>query len=159
MEFPQFFYFINRYKKRIVSILLKMNRNEYEDKEKNNFSSWTVNRKNWKKNRIFFNLVFKKTIIPIYFLRVMERRKKIDLNLIFAWKTLKFSNLCTTLVLEKKNLKYNTKFSCRESLFSRTFLKIFFVEKISGCRCCCNENNLQEPIWWDNQWKIRILFF
>ena len=37
------------------------------------------------------------------------------------------------------------------------FTSIFYIQKYTGCICCSTFNGLGEPIWWDDEKKIRIL--
>lgn len=119
---------------------------------------WKDLRYHWKKNRKIFNLIFNDTIVPLRILRILEREKKIDSNLIFAWKNLKYINLCSTIVLNNKVMEKNKKSLCQTSLINRPTHKIFFIEESSGCVCCANENSKQMPIWWDEWGKILEIF-
>jgi hypothetical protein len=114
------------------------------------YFNWLSIRKHWKKNRILFNLIFLKIYFPLKYLRILEKKKKIDLNLILAWKRLKYINLCSTTIIQKI---VNTKkrYFCLESLINRPVHKIFFIEEITGCICCAKDLKRQGPIWW-NEW-------
>jgi len=119
---------------------------------------WKKTRNHWRKNRKIFNLIFSYTTVPLRILRLLEKKRKIDSNLIFVWKNLKYINLCSTLVLQKNKLVRSKRFLCQTTLLSRTSNTIFFIEKASGCVCCTNENGKQGPIWWD-EWNIIIKMF
>jgi len=121
-------------------------------------SNWTANRLHWKKNRNLFKIVFIHTILPLKFLRLADKMGKVDLNLIYSWRQLKYLNLCSTAVIQKNPLGTNYHYICRKSLTNRTVQQIFFVEKISGCICCTTNNKKLGPIWWDEQVYIPLLF-
>jgi len=119
---------------------------------------WEKTRNHWRKNRKIFNLIFSYITVPLRILRLLEKKRKIDSNLIFVWKNLKYINLCSTLVLQKNKIVRSKRFLCQTTLFSRTSNTIFFIEKASGCVCCTNENGKQGPIWWD-EWDIILKIF
>lgn len=120
--------------------------------------NWKITRKHWVKNRILFNLFFKNVQLPISFLRFFEKKKAIDLNLIFTWKNLKYSNVCSTFVIQNNNFIQGGRFHCLNSLFSRPICDILCIEKSSGCVCCANDTNKKCPIWWDEFKVIKIIF-
>jgi len=121
------------------------------------YLNWLSIRKHWKKNRILFNLIFLKIYFPLKFLRILEKKKKIDLNLILAWKRLKYINLCSTTIIQKI-LNTKKKYFCQESLINRPVHKIFFIEKITGCICCAKDLKRQGPIWWSEWDQVKRMF-
>jgi len=123
-----------------------------------NVAYWKKIRYHWRKNRKIFNLIFNEAIVPLRILRILERKKKVDSNLIFAWKNLKYINLCSTIVLKNEIMVMNKNSFCQTSLFNRPSYKIFFIEELSGCVCCANGNSKHMPIWWD-QWDIILEIF
>ena len=121
------------------------------------YFNWFSIRKHWKKNRILFNFIFLNIYFPLKYLRILEREKKIDLHLIFAWKRLKYINLCSTTIIQKI-LNTKKRYFCLESLINRPFHKIFFIEEITGCICCAKDLKREGPIWW-NEWdQVKSIF-
>lgn len=116
---------------------------------KSNFSNWVNIRRHWEKNRRIFNLIYINTLLPFKFLRIAEKIRKIDLNLIFAWKKSKYTNLCSTIVIQYNSWTKKENFICRRPLINRNLQQIFFIELNSGCICCTSDTNKNAPIWWD----------
>lgn len=128
---------------------------DYNDKGfsiKSNFSTWETIRTHWKRNRIFFRSFFLEKSLPLRFIRHLEKLKGVDINLIFAWKELRYINLCSTSVLQMGIIKKKPISNCQRSLSSRKIHQVFLIEKSSGCICCANNTNNYGPIWWD-EWK------
>ena len=122
------------------------------------YRNWKIARQHWEKNRRLFIIFFRKMIIPIRFLKIFEKKKIIDLNLILAWRKPKHINLCSTFVLQTNNLRGKEQFFCLTSLFNRPIRRIFCIEKLSGCICCANDINKEGPIWWDQSKDIKMMF-
>ena len=122
------------------------------------FLSWEITRKHWIKNRMLFNSFFRNMHFPIRFLRIFEKKKAIDLNLIYAWKNLKYINVCSTFIIQNNNFINEGGFNCLNSLFFRPICDIFCIEKSSGCICCATDTHKQGPIWWDEFKVIKIIF-
>lgn len=121
------------------------------------YLNWLSIRKHWEKNRILFNFIFLKIYFPLKYLRILERERKIDLNLILAWKRLKYINLCSTTIIQKIVNTKKRNF-CQESLRNRPIHKIFSLEKITGCICCAKDLKRPGPIWW-NEWdQVKSIF-
>ena len=135
--------------------------NSYSSVSTNYISSfylnWLITKKHWKKNRSLFNLIFLRNYFPLKFLKILENKKKIDLNLILAWKNLKYINLCSTILIQRI-VNTKKKYYCRESLLIRPVHKIFFIEKKTGCICCNKDLKGKGPIWWDEWDRVTNTF-
>ena len=118
---------------------------------------WELNRLNWYKNRYVFYFLYVFKNISKKSLSYLCSLKKLDNHLIKIWKVFKFRNICSfNLFLNQDSNKYTNRL-CRTPLFSRRFTSIFYIQKYTGCICCSTFNGLGEPIWWDDEKKIRIL--
>lgn len=127
----------------------------------NNFSNsriaWKIHRLNWYKNRLFFNTIFTKKHLPKKIFAFLHLNNLLDRNLILIWKKTKFRNLCFFDI--EYNLKSGKKEPpcCRISLFSRKLSPGLYVHPKTGCICCAKMHKLTEPIWWDDENKIKTL--
>ena len=121
------------------------------------YLNWLLTKKHWEKNRSLFNLIFLKNRVQIRFLRILENNKKIDVNLILAWKRLKYINLCSTEIIQSI-LTGHTKYYCRQSLLYRPIHKILFIEKKTGCICCNKDLKGKGPIWWNELSRVTSTF-
>ena len=134
---------------------------DYKNKgfwNKSNLLTWETIRNHWKRNRIFFKSIFLEKSLPLRLIRDLEKLNKIDLNLIFAWKKLRYINLCSTSVLRIDIIKKRAIFNCHQSLLRRKIHQVFSIEKSSGCICCANDTNNYGPIWWDDWKKVKKIF-
>ena len=125
--------------------------------DKPSFLIWKKIKQHWIKNRKIFYLIFNRMNISLNNLRILEKKKKVDLNLILMWTKSEYSNLCSTFVIIK-NMGKKMKFHCTKSLFKRPINQIFLVEKSSGCICCSSNINKDGPIWWNEFYHIGIMF-
>ena len=119
--------------------------------------TWEMNRLNWYKNRhVYYFLYFFKTI-PKKMLSYICSLKKLDNRLINIWKIPKFKNICSFDIFLNQNSDICINKYCRVPLFFRKFSSIFYIQKYTGCICCSTIYGINEPIWWDEERKIRIL--
>jgi hypothetical protein len=118
---------------------------------------WEINRLNWYKNRYVFYFLFIFKNIPKTTLSYLCSLKKLDYRLIKIWKNLEFRNLCTYDLISIKNSNKKLNLLCRIPLFFRKFTSVFYTQKSTGCICCATIYGINEPIWWDDVKKIRII--
>ena len=121
------------------------------------YLNWVMTKKHWKKNRFMFNLIFLKNYVPLKFLRILENKKKIDLNLVLAWKQLKYINLCSTIIIQKI-MNTQKKWYCTDSLLVRPVHTILFIEKKTGCICCNKDLKGKGPVWWNELDRVTNTF-
>ena len=126
--------------------------------EKSSFLKWKKIKQHWIKNRKIFYLIFNHMNISLNNLRILEKKKRVDLNLILMWTKSEYINLCSTFVVIKKNMEKKMKFHCTKSLFKRPINQIFLIEKSSGCICCSSNIDKDGPIWWNEFYNIGIIF-
>nr|UXY87218.1 G10 protein, predict nuclear transcrption regulator [Cryptomonas sp.] len=126
----------------------KLSRNK--SKKDNKQVEWIINRLNWYKNRLVFLSIFILKVIPKKILAFINNIESLDLNLIRIWKNEKYRNACST-----KSVLTRT---CRISIFFRKITSALFIQKSTGCICCADVQGLNEPIWWDEENKIRCIF-
>jgi hypothetical protein len=117
---------------------------------------WYINRLNWYKNRYVFYFLYFFKIVPKKILSYICTLKKLDISLINIWKIYKFRNICSFNVYLRQNNNHINNF-CRIPLFFRKFTSIFYIQKYTGCICCSTIYGMNEPIWWDEEKKIRNL--
>lgn len=122
---------------------------EHEGKRKNELT-WRIHRIHWEKNRLIYDLMYKRKALSQELYDYLCREKIADPALISKWRKPGYENLCSLLCIQKSATNFGTTSLCRVPMANRAPQQQLTPNVKTGCISCCSGDGIMGgPIWWN----------